>query len=236
MRTEVEHLLEAFQKSLEDSEFSSGEKQAIRQLLDEAGLTEEEKAYIRNRLFELARAYASESSQRNRSISALNWLDSAMKTLYKPMPELTQKAFFSPTDNCVEVINHNLRSARSTIRLCVFTITDDRISRQILRCHENGIACFILSDNEKAFDPGSDIKTLARAGIEVRIDNTSNHMHHKFAVIDEEIVLTGSYNWTRSAAHYNHENILVTNDATVVNRYMECFKNLWPEMAPFPLD
>jgi cardiolipin hydrolase len=60
-------------------------------------------------------------------------------------------------------------------------------------------------------------------------------MHHKFAILDEEVILTGSYNWTRSAAHYNHENILVTNDAAVVARYRDCFENLWPAMGVFPV-
>jgi phosphatidylserine/phosphatidylglycerophosphate/cardiolipin synthase-like enzyme len=235
MRRKVEQLLESFQQTLENHVFSSGEKQALRQLLDEAGLTEEEKAFLRNRLFDLARMYTRQCSESRRVLNTLDWLESATKTLYRPGPKLTQEAFFSPTDDCVNVIIGYLRTARSTLRLCVFTITDDRITQQILQCHQNGIAIHVLSDNEKAFNPGSDIQILAQAGIAVRIDATSNHMHHKFALIDDEVLLTGSYNWTRSAAHFNHENILVTNDATVVNRYLECFQNLWPDMKPFPV-
>lgn len=235
MRTQVAQLLESFQQTLEDHVFSPGEKQALRQRLDEAGLTDEEKAFLRNRLFDLARTYTRRSFESQRVLHILDWLDSATKILYKPGPKLTQEAFFSPTDDCVNAVIGYLRTALSTLRLCVFTITDDRITRQILQCHQGGVAIEILSDNEKAFDPGSDIPTLAQAGIAVRIDTTSNHMHHKFAVIDDEVLLTGSYNWTRSAAHYNYENILVTNDAAVVKRYLDCFQSLWPRMEPFAL-
>ena len=235
MRRTVEKLLKAFQQTLEDQVFSPAEKQALRQILDEAGLTEEEKAFLRNRIFDLARSYTQQTSARGQVTNLLDWLDSATKTLFKPGPKLIHEAFFSPSDDCVSAINGYLRTARSRLKLCVFTITDDRITRQILQCHQNGVAINILSDNEKAFDPGSDIQTLAQAGIAVRIDTTPNHMHHKFALIDDEVLITGSYNWTKSAAHYNHENILVTNDATVVNRYLDCFRDLWPGMEPFSL-
>lgn len=234
MKRKVEQILESFQQTLEDHVFSLGEKQALRQLLDEARLTEEEKAFLRNRLFELARIYTQQSPSNQQMSDTLDWLDSATKTLYKPGPKLIHEAFFSPENNCVSAINGYLRTARSTLKLCVFTITDDRISEQILQCHQNSVKVYILSDNEKAFDPGSDIKTLAKAGIAVRIDATPNHMHHKFALIDDKILITGSYNWTRSAAHYNHENILITNDAAVVSRYLKCFNDLWPAMEPFP--
>ncbi|WP_455212616.1 phospholipase D-like domain-containing protein [Kaarinaea lacus] len=235
MRRNVEQLLESFQQTLEDQVFSPGEKQALRQLLVEAGLTEEEKAFLRNRLFDLVRAFIKQSSANGRISDALNWLDSATKTLYKPGPKSIQEVFFSPTDDCVSAINGYLKTAHSSLKLCIFTITDDRITGQILQCHQNGVTVEIVSDNEKAFDLGSDIRTLAQAGIAVRIDTTPNHMHHKFALIDNEVLITGSYNWTRSAAHYNHENILVTNDTTVVNRYLDCFQKLWPGMQPFQL-
>ena len=234
MRKEVERLLESFQQSLEDQVFSPGEKQASRQLVDEAGLTEEEKAYLRNRLFDLARTYTNHSPASQPESNVMEWLDSATKTLFKPGPKSIHDAFFSPKDDCVSAINGHLRTTRSRLKLCVFTITDDRITHQILQCHQSGIAIEIISDNEKAFDRGSDIQTLAQAGIAVRIDTSTNHMHHKFALIDDEVLLTGSYNWTRSAAHFNHENILVTNSAAVVNRYIDCFQRLWPIMEPFP--
>ena len=41
---------------------------------------------------------------------------------------------------------------------------------------------------------------LAELGVAVRIDRSEHHMHHKFALFDDAILATGSYNWTRSAA------------------------------------
>ena len=52
-------------------------------------------------------------------------------------------------------------------------------------------------------------------------------MHHKFAVFDRRILLTGSYNWTRSAAGHNEENLLVTDEAKLVGPYLQRFEKLW---------
>jgi phosphatidylserine/phosphatidylglycerophosphate/cardiolipin synthase-like enzyme len=74
-----------------------------------------------------------------------------------------------------------------------------------------------------------------KAGIDVRVDYTDHHMHHKFAVIDERTVMTGSYNWTRSAALYNHENILITGDKAIVKEYLKEFHRLWDVMKPYEI-
>ncbi|MCE3254496.1 MAG: hypothetical protein K0Q67_3516, partial [Cellvibrio sp.] len=78
-----------------------------------------------------------------------------------------------------------------------------------------------------AQDLGSDIARLVGQGIDVRMDNTENHMHHKFAIVDKSILVNGSFNWTRSATDYNQENILVTNEPKLVAAYSGEFESLW---------
>jgi mitochondrial cardiolipin hydrolase len=141
------------------------------------------------------------------------------------------KAYFSPGDTCLNAIIENIKSAKATLEICVFTISDDRITRTILQAHRHGLKVKILTDNEKLYDKGSDIRELAQAGVPVRVDNTSNHMHHKFALIDRKKILTGSYNWTRSAALYNHENLIITNEKTMVSDFCAEFDRLWAEMT-----
>ena len=121
--------------------------------------------------------------------------------------------------------------ARNTADLCVFTITDDRISSSILAAHARGVRVRIITDNDKAHDLGSDIERLAAAGIAVRIDRTPFHMHHKFAIIDGRRLLNGSYNWTRGAARDNQENLIVCDDARLVAAFQQEFEQLWTRFA-----
>ncbi|MBJ6117137.1 DUF1669 domain-containing protein [Pontibacter sp. BT310] len=147
--------------------------------------------------------------------------------------KITSRAFFSPGDDCLEAIITAIEEAKKTMKICVFTISDDRISEAILRAHQRGLQIRIITDNNKLHDIGSDIRELAARGLEVRIDKTRSHMHHKFAIFDETRVLTGSYNWTRSAAMYNHENILVTDNLSIVQDYSREFDRLWEGMMKY---
>ncbi len=120
---------------------------------------------------------------------------------------------------------------RKSADVCVFTITDDRISNAIIEAHRRGIEIRILTDNEKAFDAGSDITRLERAGLQVRVDRTPYHMHHKFAIIDNELLLNGSYNWTRGAAENNEENFIITDDKRLLGPFRELFERLWKQFG-----
>ncbi len=141
-------------------------------------------------------------------------------------------AFFSPGEECQNAILQFIKAARQSLDICVFTISDNLVTEAILEAFARGIRIRILTDNEKLYDKGSDIQQLSKAGLDIRIDQTKNHMHHKFAIADGLFLLTGSYNWTRSAALYNHENVLITKDPVAMAGYQQQFKKLWAEMVP----
>ena len=142
-------------------------------------------------------------------------------------------AFFSPGTDCQEEILKHIELAQDTLDICVFTISDDQITRAIFDAFDRGVAIRLITDNEKLLDKGSDIVDLSKSGIEIRVDQSPNHMHHKFMVKDAETVLTGSYNWTRSAALYNHENIITIYDDSLADTYLDAFDALWEECIPF---
>lgn len=141
------------------------------------------------------------------------------------------KAGFSPGDDCLDMIRDEFARARRRADVCVFTITDDRIRAAMLDAKRRGVAIRVISDNDKSMDEGSDIEPLRRAGVEVRVDQTEAHMHHKFAVFDGARLLTGSYNWTRSAANYNQENVVVTSERALVESFGREFDRLWQRFA-----
>lgn len=134
---------------------------------------------------------------------------------------------FSPGDACRECLCDLLRNAKRSVDICVFTITDNRISREIFAAHARGVLVRIISDNDKADDRGSDIHRFIDAKIPVALDRSDKHMHHKFAVFDGAILVTGSYNWTRSAAEYNEENLVVLEIPSLILEFGTEFEFLW---------
>jgi phosphatidylserine/phosphatidylglycerophosphate/cardiolipin synthase-like enzyme len=145
----------------------------------------------------------------------------------------SSRAYFSPSLDCLNAINNTLQQAKNQVDICVFTISDDRISKEILAAHQRKVKVRILTDNEKLHDVGSDIKLLAERGIEVKIDNTTAHLHHKFAIIDQSILLNGSYNWTRSAAESNEENLVVSYEVSLIQQFCKEFEDLWSKTVKF---
>ena len=76
--------------------------------------------------------------------------------------------------------------------------------------------------------PTSIIYYLASLGIPIKTnDQIRNLMHNKFAVIDNSVVITGSFNWSNQAVNYNQENILIIENKILAERYSNEFNKLW---------
>jgi len=142
------------------------------------------------------------------------------------------KVYFSPGEDCRNAIISKLKQAKKEVKVCVFTITDNQIGSLLRDMHFNGIDVKIISDNQKKDDRGSDIYYLKEKGLNIRIDETEAHMHHKFAIIDNTILINGSYNWTVSAAEKNQENIIVTDNRDFVKAFLKEFDKLWDKFVP----
>lgn len=215
--------------TLADYKISRGEKRMLNAVLDELNADDNQLAFLRHRAFEIARQEVSDPE----SAGVLNWLEDVVKVL-QPKPEIATRpaeAYFSPGDECAQAITGLLRRTQRTAEICVFTITDNRIADALEDADSRGVKVRIITDNDKATDLGSDIERLRRHGIEVRQDRSEYHMHHKFAIFDGGTLLTGSYNWTRSAAEYNEENIIVTYEPHLTQRFRQTFESLWKDFA-----
>ena len=139
-------------------------------------------------------------------------------------------AYFSPGDACLRAIVHRFAMCQKRADICVFTITDDRITAALLKAHARGVALRVITDNDKAFDLGSDIERIGQAGVPVKVDRTPFHMHHKFAIFDDAFLLNGSYNWTRGAAEQNEENLTETKDPDLMASFRGEFEKLWGKL------
>jgi phosphatidylserine/phosphatidylglycerophosphate/cardiolipin synthase-like enzyme len=216
--------------SLVDLKLSNEERDELRQLGSDLG--PDQVRYLRNRAFDLVRDLALTDTAN--LLPALKWLEQVIKTLdatsASPRPAVAS-AHFSPGEDCLRKIRELCRQAHSSVDICVYTISDDRLSEEIVACHRRGVAVRVISDNEKQFDEGSDIQHLLAQGVPLRIDDSPFHMHHKFALFDGRVLLNGSFNWTRSASTSNEENLLVIDHPQLVATYAAEFEQLWARFA-----
>lgn len=216
--------------TLEDRRLSRSERRALSELL--VGAEPDDLALWRHRAFEQARAVLAGPAPSEREVAqVLDWLEEVCRTIAhadRPVEvPAVAESFFSPGTRPLQRITGLLQAAEASVDICVFTITDDRITDAIVDTHRRGVAVRVVSDGDKADDLGSDVDDLRDLGIEVRVDVSPAHMHHKFAVFDDRVLLTGSYNWTRAAAQDNQENVLVTDDRRLTEAYRVQFDRIW---------
>ncbi|KAL4647934.1 mitochondrial cardiolipin hydrolase [Arapaima gigas] len=126
----------------------------------------------------------------------------------------------------------HLLSAKSSLDLCVFAFSNQDLSHTVLLLQSRGVTVRILTDKDYMLISGSQIGTLRRAGICVRHEMGAVHMHHKFAVVDGRLLITGSLNWTLTAIQSNRENILVTEEPDLVRPFVREFQQLWEANNP----
>lgn len=215
--------------SLNDLRLSNQERDELRQL--GSNLSAEQVRYLRNRAFALVRELVAEPGNVE---PALKWLEQVVKTLDSaaaPRQLEVASVHFSPGESCRRKIRELCRQARRSVDICVYTISDDQLSEEIVACHRRGIVVRVISDNDKQFDEGSDIQWLQRQGVPLRIDDSPYHMHHKFALFDGRLLLNGSFNWTRSATTGNEENLLVIDHPALLAAYAAEFETLWARFA-----
>jgi mitochondrial cardiolipin hydrolase len=189
------------------------------------GLNRLELVDLRHRLFNEARKLESIHETQK----AIFWLQNCFDTIDFNMFRF-HRVYFSPGTEILDNISELLNRANKTLDICVFTITDERLASDLVKCHERGVKIRIVTDDKKIYDRGSAIYNLKNIGIPVKIDHSQYHMHHKFAIIDSRIAFTGSFNWTYTASKHNQENLLVTSNYEILNQYADEFERLWNEM------
>jgi cardiolipin hydrolase len=210
--------------SLQDFKLDQDEKAVFQSLAE--SITDDQLRFIRNKAFELSRP--SIKSGGEEAIKVLSWLERVVKSI-QPRNQhalIQPEAFFSPGSSCRDKIINLVNSAKKSIDICVFTISDNKITQPILDAHHRGIQVTIISDNDKSNDRGSDIHHLLDEGVNVLLDQSKYHMHHKFAIFDNRILLNGSFNWTRSATEVNEENILISAEPVLVSKFARQFEKL----------
>jgi len=149
------------------------------------------------------------------------------KLLYRPKPFLEETLFFPSREN-EDRLAQILSKAKKTMEICVFAFTNDKLRDGVLHAHRSGCKIRVITDDECSRFAGAEIYNLGKMGIPVTMDNNVRfHMHNKFVVIDSEVLITGSFNWTSQAVNSNQENLLILQNESLCELYQLEFEKLW---------
>lgn len=136
--------------------------------------------------------------------------------------------YFSLVDDPERAIIEELNKAKKSIDIAMYYFTDRDLANAVIDVHNRGVRVRVYLDKDQKGAEYSKSRYLAKHGVTIRY-NSNPYMHHKFAVIDNEVVITGSYNWTAFAGERNNENLLVIRDPPLASRYKQEFYRLWSQ-------
>jgi len=168
-----------------------------------------------------------ESSEKYPNLSSFKIInDFILSEYYTPKPSICESYFFPNGANEKYVVNM-LRTCKKSLDIAIYSFTLESIALALIEVHNRGIPVRVICDNECERKSTSKIKKLASVGIVCKTDNCSYYMHHKFAVIDASVIITGSFNWSTQAVNHNQENILFFENKYLAEKYLEQFNKLW---------
>lgn len=125
-------------------------------------------------------------------------------------------------------LQNELTKVRSSLRIAVSWVTNYTLFRQIKELAENGIKVQLITNNDLINNGGYclNLNELIDAGVDISLVEYPHLLHDKFCIIDDNVVINGSYNWTRFSAN-NYENIVISrSDEKLANAFKEEFAYL----------
>jgi phosphatidylserine/phosphatidylglycerophosphate/cardiolipin synthase-like enzyme len=143
------------------------------------------------------------------------------------------ETYFSPEDETLARLVDLVNRATESVHFLAFSFTSDDLAAAISAANDRGVLVQGVMDASQATgNQGGEYQAFLARGIDVRLDGEGGSMHHKVLIIDGEIVVTGSYNFSASAEEHNDENTLVIYDSALAELYMDEFWRVWEFSQP----
>jgi phosphatidylserine/phosphatidylglycerophosphate/cardiolipin synthase-like enzyme len=146
--------------------------------------------------------------------------DDSLQSLY------AAEVYFCPEDACADKLIRNIDNADESVNVAIYSLSNDSISDALIRAHERGVNVRVVFDYYQSIADYSDDEKLIDAGINILRKKGSGAMHNKFTIIDESIVLTGSFNYSANADERNDENLFLIEDDRIAKEYLAEFEEL----------
>lgn len=142
--------------------------------------------------------------------------------------------YFSPGGGCTEAIVNEIRQARQQIFVLAYSFTSVPIANALVEAHNRGVAVYIVLDKSQKTEQYSGADFVAHAGIPTLIDSAHAIAHNKVMLIDHQTIITGSFNFTKSAEQSNAENLLIIRGrADLYQAYENNFRHHYEHSQPY---
>jgi phosphatidylserine/phosphatidylglycerophosphate/cardiolipin synthase-like enzyme len=146
--------------------------------------------------------------------------------------------YFAPNDDVRSVLKYLIENEKEKIQVAMFAFTDRDLAQAFIQARKRGVVIELIADANNTYGRYNKTHMLHTNNVQVYIYNpkytqqpTSGVMHNKFLlfknnILGKSLVWTGSFNMTRSANDQNQENVLVSDDTFIVQKFTNQFAHL----------
>jgi phosphatidylserine/phosphatidylglycerophosphate/cardiolipin synthase-like enzyme len=145
----------------------------------------------------------------------------------EPQPAEILGIYFTPPAGGASGLIKHIDASNKTIKVMAYGFTAFPLSDALIRAHRRGVKVELIQDEKSSQNNRDVVNQLISAGIDVRSDGKHAIQHNKVMIIDDDIVITGSYNFTNSAEKRNAENIMIIKSDYAAKRYADNWAIHW---------
>jgi phosphatidylserine/phosphatidylglycerophosphate/cardiolipin synthase-like enzyme len=144
------------------------------------------------------------------------------------------RVYFSPDGGCTDAILGQINQAKTEILIQAYSFTSKPIAQALIRAKKRGITIIAVLDKSNWTQRYSAATFLKNMDIPVFIDDKHAIAHNKIMIIDNRVVITGSFNFTAAAETKNAENLLILEDLPDLTRaYRDNFQKHLRHSVPY---
>ncbi|MBA4397332.1 MAG: hypothetical protein C0394_08120 [Syntrophus sp. (in: bacteria)] len=138
------------------------------------------------------------------------------------------KVLFSPKGGISKELSRLIKAAKVEIAVAAYAFSSKYLGNALAAAQKRGVKVRIILDMDNADQAYSIDEWLIGTGIELRfIQVKSGCMHHKFMIIGNKMLMTGSYNFTNESEFRNYEAALFSNSKPLIKTFATEFERLW---------
>ena len=157
-------------------------------------------------------------------LATVSWWQSVQA---EPQPAEILAIYFTPPAGAASGLIKQIDGAKKSIKVMAYGFTATNLAEALVRAKRRGVDVGLIQDEKSAQNNRETLPILLAAGIDVRSDGKHAIQHNKVMLIDDDIVITGSYNFTKSAESRNAENIMIVRSSYAAKRYADNWKSHW---------
>ncbi len=143
-----------------------------------------------------------------------------------------EHVFFTPGAAARLALRDSIRSAHTSIDVLMHHFTFKDLAKELAKAQEAGVSVrLIVNEADRSEVSGSKFQRLLDAGGKIHFkrvnEDAYQFMHNKLVLIDGEILINGSGNWSGSAFFNNYENFVRYFEPDVVRQFEDMYDRLW---------